>query len=174
MCAQYIGHGWYWNWSGIFSWCLSSSYSHVRRGGICLQSYFAVNPPLRNITHNTPQFVVSPAVKEATRRLVLANLTFNTCAMVDVLFWGRAVRGSRELWSSSYCWYQILFCHLLCSHFPQFLFVLSTDINNKPNRVPVHQLHAAFHQVPVAIRVTLTPPHNGFFSILQKLSLIHI
>ena len=40
---------------------------------------------MKNITHNTPCFVVSPSVKEATRNLVLANPTLDTCTAVDVL-----------------------------------------------------------------------------------------
>ena len=49
---------------------------------IALNHTFAV---MRNITHSTPCFVMLTTVCEATRRLVLADPTFDTCAVVDIL-----------------------------------------------------------------------------------------
>ena len=49
---------------------------------ITLNYTFAI---MGNITHSILRFLVSPAVREATRRLVLADQTFDTCAAVDVL-----------------------------------------------------------------------------------------
>lgn len=42
---------------------------------------------MKNITHNTPHFVVSPAIKEATKGLVLTDPTFDTCAEDVLLGW---------------------------------------------------------------------------------------
>ena len=49
---------------------------------IALSQTFTV---MKTITHNTPDCVVSPSDKEATRNLVLADPTSDICAAVNVL-----------------------------------------------------------------------------------------
>ena len=107
MCVQYFGHGWYWNCSGIVS------FNHSDIGG----KVVTLNHTFAEMGHSTPRFVVSPAVREATRRLVLTNSTCDTCTAVDVLLGLDVVSavltqvacGSIGLLSSNRCWDQFGF-----------------------------------------------------------------
>ena len=119
---------------------------------------------MRNITLNIPG-LWSPAVREATWRLVLVDLISDTCAAMDVLLgldvvsavitrqvvplgsglpatvgtkFGFVIMGSAPT---------TLCCSLSCGH----ALTLIT-----PDAVCAYQLHAAYHQIPVAICVALT------------------